>query len=106
MVERCISLQNPSQISLKKVEPLGSIFAGLLDFETQSPSLKLTAKAPENEWLDMIMIVSFWDGLFSRVFAVSFREGTEFFAVCTRNSVQLVHCPLPADLKAKEGMVV
>ena len=31
-------------------------------------SLKLTAKAPENEWLEDEM--SFWDGLFSRAMLV------------------------------------
>ncbi len=36
-------------------------------------SLKLTAKAPENGWLEYFL-VSFWDGLFSGAFAVSFRE--------------------------------
>ena len=39
--------------------------------KTHLPSLKLTAKAPENGWL----VFSYWGGLFSGAFAVSFREG-------------------------------
>ena len=39
------------------------------------PSLKLTAKAPENGWLeDKPFLLG--PGLFSGAFAVSFREGT------------------------------
>ena len=42
------------------------------------PSLKLTANAPENAWLEDY-IVSFWEGPSCQVRTVSFREGTPLF---------------------------
>ena len=34
------------------------------------------------------ILVSFWDGPFSRAFAVSFREGTDLYTVLEKNCVK------------------
>ena len=52
------------------------------------PSLKLTAKAPEN-WLEDDP-ASFWDTIFSGAFAVSFREVIKLSPFA--NTYSLTYC--------------
>ena len=54
-------------------------------FSPELPSLKLTAKAPENGWLeDDPFLLGF--GNFSGAFAVSFRECTSFCSTSLPNT--------------------
>ena len=68
----CLKFVPPNHSMFNRVFPLFS--PSILGFFTlclEIPSLKLTAKAPENGWLEYFL-VSFWD-------AYSFREGTHLF---------------------------